>query len=76
MVFDLVDPLGAKKGETEINMFLDYSNSTDQLKWSPEIEYSFMDGHAIELELPVENTTLSEIRFRYRELWESCFKGE
>lgn len=75
MVFDLVDPLGAKKGETEINMFLDYSHSADQLKWSPEIEYSFMDGHAIELELPVENTNLSEYKVSLQGTLGELFQG-
>lgn len=62
MVFDLVDPLGAKKGEAEINTLLNYSPRTGQLQWSPEIEYSFAKGHAIEIELPVENATLSEYK--------------
>lgn len=62
MVFDLVDPLGAPKGELEINTLLDYSPRTGQLEWSPEIEYSFADGYAIELELPLENTSLKEYK--------------
>ncbi|SEO45525.1 hypothetical protein SAMN05216316_0253 [Nitrosovibrio sp. Nv6] len=62
MVFDLVDPLGAPKGEFEINTLLDYSTRTGQLEWSPEIEYSFADGYAIELELPLENTLLKEYK--------------
>lgn len=62
MVFDLVDPLGTKKGELEINTLLDYSTRTGQFQWSPEIEYSFAKGHAIELELPVDNATLSEYK--------------
>jgi hypothetical protein len=56
-------------------MFLDYSNSADQLKWSPEIEYSFMDGHAIELELPVENTTLSQYKVSLQGTWGELFQG-
>lgn len=62
MVFDLVDPLGAPKGELETNAFLDYSTRSGRLEWSPEIEYSFADGYAIELELPFENTSLSEYK--------------
>lgn len=62
MVFDLVDPLGSKKGEFEINTLMDYSPRTGQFQWSPEIEYSFAKGHAIELELPVENSTLTEYK--------------
>lgn len=62
MIFDLVDPLGTKKGQLEINTLLDYSTRAGQFQWSPEIEYSFAKGHAIELELPVENTTLREYK--------------
>lgn len=62
MVFDLVDPLGTQKGEFEINTLMDYSPRTGQFQWSPEIEYSFAKGHAIELELPVENDSLSEYK--------------
>ena len=62
MVFDLVDPLGAPKGKLELNTLLDYSSRTGQVEWSPEVEYSFAKGHAIELELPLENTTLNEYK--------------
>ena len=62
MVFDLVDPLGAKRGETEINTLLDFSPRTGQLEWSPEIEYSFADGHAVEFELPLENTSVKQYK--------------
>lgn len=62
MVFDLVDPLGAPKGELEMNALVNYSPRTGQLEWSPEIEYSFADGYAIELELPLENTLLKEYK--------------
>jgi hypothetical protein len=62
MVFDLVDPLGAPKGETEINTLLDYSPSTGKLQWAPELEYAFAKGHAIEFELPLENTTVNQYK--------------
>lgn len=62
MIFDLVDPLGAPKGELEINALLDYSPRTGQFQWSPELEYSFTDGYAIELELPFENSSLDEYK--------------
>jgi hypothetical protein len=62
MVFDLVDPLGAPKGETEINTLLDYSPSAGKLQWSPELEYAFAKGHAIEFELPLENTTVNQYK--------------
>ena len=75
MVFDLVDPLGAKKGEFELNTLLDYSPRTGQFQWSPEIEYSFKKGHAIELELPIENTTLSEYKISLQGTLGELFQG-
>ena len=66
MIFDLVDPLGAKKGEVELNSLFDYSPRTGQFQWSPEIEYAFKNGHAIEM----------SIRLHYKVLWESYFKDE
>ena len=48
MVFDLVDPLGATPGKTEINTLLGYSPRTGDMAWSPEIEFAFAKGHSIE----------------------------
>ena len=62
MIFDLVDPLGAKKGEVEVNALLDFSPRTGQLEWSPEIEYAFADDYAVEFELPLENTFAKEYK--------------
>jgi hypothetical protein len=57
MVFDLVRPLGAKRGELEVNSLfrLPTSDSSRQLLWAPEVEYTFADGMGIEFELPMEN---------------------
>lgn len=57
MVFDLVRPLGARRGEVEVNSLFGYSpvGAPGQLAWAPEVEYTFADGHGIEFELPVEN---------------------
>src|SRR5688500_13999703 len=62
MVFDLVDPLGAKKGEAEINTLMSFSPQTGQFEWSPEIEYSFADDYAVEFEMPLENTSVKEYK--------------
>lgn len=48
MVFDLVRPLGAKRGESEINSLFRGS------RWAPEVEYTFADGWGVEFELPIE----------------------
>jgi len=72
MVFDLVRPLGARRGELEINTLLiqpigsvpdstipnalGLSGST--FEWAPEVEFVVRDGLAFELEFPFETTTL------------------
>lgn len=59
MVFDLVRPLGAKRGELEVNTLLQQSTQRGApLLWAPEIEWAFRDGMAIEGELPFENGAL------------------
>jgi len=73
LVFDLVRPLGAKRGEFEINTLgivpigrapnsavpdaLGLSGS--KFEWAPEVEWAVRDGLAIEFELPFETTTLA-----------------
>lgn len=63
MVFDLVRPLGAARGELEVNSLVRVapSRSTD-VEWAPEVEYTFANGHGIELELPFANGTLERIK--------------
>jgi len=59
MVFDLVRPLGAKRGELEVNtLFQRSSGSGAPLAWAPEIEWAFRDGLAFEAELPFEDGLL------------------
>jgi hypothetical protein len=57
MVFDLIRPLGAQRGEFEVNSLFRYSprDRPARLLWAPEIEYAFLDGYGIEFELPLEN---------------------
>lgn len=61
MVFDLVRPLGAMKGELEFNTLAVYSIKGN-VEWAPEIEYAVRDGLAVELELPFENSKLEEYK--------------
>ena len=75
MVFDLVDPIDAKKGELEINALLDISPRAGELRWSPEIEYTFMDGHSIELELPIENDFLQQYKISLQGSFGKLAKG-
>jgi hypothetical protein len=56
MVFDMVRPLGARKGELEVNALAQRNASAPnrRTEWAPEIEYAVVDGFAAELELPLE----------------------
>lgn len=75
MVFDLVDPLGAPKGELEVNTLLDFVPRTGKLEWQPEIEYAFADGYAAEFELPLENTTVEQYKVSLQGTFGKLDKG-
>ena len=62
MLFDLVRPLGAAKGELEINTLVDHALRAGHTEWAPEIEYAFLDGYAIELELPFQDFSVAEYK--------------
>lgn len=57
MVFDLIRPLGSKRGEVEVNSLFRVGAGPNRrdLLWAPEIEYSFLDGYGVEFELPLRN---------------------
>ncbi len=57
MVYDLVRPLGVKKGDMEINALVDINQQTNDASWAPEVEYGLADDLAVELELPFENAS-------------------
>ncbi|MDP2152726.1 MAG: hypothetical protein Q8J66_03595 [Methylotenera sp.] len=62
LLFDLVRPLGARKGELEVNTLAQRNVSGGTLEWAPEIEYAFADGLAFEFELPSENSKLTDYK--------------
>lgn len=64
MVFDLVRPLGAAKGELEVNSLFRQrlTGAHRSLLWAPEIEVTFAEGHAIEFELPAEGSSLESYK--------------
>lgn len=64
LLFDLVRPLGAQKGEIEINTLglLDLGGA-DLFTWGPELEFVFSNGYAMEFELPFANDELEELKF-------------
>jgi hypothetical protein len=64
MVFDLVRPLGARRGELEVNTLAQYDLSGPDrvVEWAPEIEYAVADGFAVELELPFEGRKVTDYK--------------
>lgn len=63
LFFDLVRPLGAKRGELEVNALAQKSLKGGVVEWAPEIEYAFADNYAFELELPFENLNHTNYEF-------------
>jgi hypothetical protein len=61
MIFDMVRPLGAKRGELEVNVLAQTGSPfrASKTEWAPEIEYAYADGHAIEFELPFDGRHLA-----------------
>lgn len=68
MIFDLVRPLGAKKGEFEINTLGTYklNESAGLIQWGPEIEFVIKNGFAFEFELPFQDQELEELKFAFQ----------
>lgn len=63
MVFDLVRPLGAERGELEVNMLFQHDLKKGGVpRWAPEVEYAFAEGYSIEFELPVKGARLYEYK--------------
>jgi hypothetical protein len=64
MVFDLVRPLCAKKGELEVNALgrIPIAGRHSKVLWAPEIEYAVVDNVAVELELPFNNLELQDLK--------------
>lgn len=65
LVFDMMRPMGAAKGELEVNTLAIAPLGRPRprtLEYAPEIEYAFADGYAIEFELPFEGSRLAEYK--------------
>lgn len=56
MIFDMIRPLGAVRGELEANVLAVKSLDGSALAWAPEVELAVADGLAVELELPMTGT--------------------
>lgn len=64
MVFDMIRPLAAPRGELEVNTLALFPIRAqgEEIEWAPEIEYAFANGHAVEFELPFEGGRLESIK--------------
>lgn len=64
MVFDLVRPLGAKRGEAEVNTLavIPLNRNMGRVEWAPEVEFAIADGVAFEFELPFEEWSLKSYK--------------
>lgn len=64
MIFDMVRPLGAKRGELEANALAqrNLSGRRRSVKWGPEVEYAIADGFAMEFELPGEDLGVTDYK--------------
>lgn len=61
--FDLVRPLGAKKGEFEINTLGIFNiRGNNFFNWGPEVEFVIANGYAMEFELPFIDNELEEFK--------------
>jgi hypothetical protein len=65
MVFDMIRPLAAPRGELEANTLALFPLNArgEDIDWAPEIEYAFADGWAVEFELPFDNEQLTGYKF-------------
>jgi hypothetical protein len=65
MAFDLVRPLGARRGEFEFNTLKLWS-WRGGFELAPEIEYAFADNHAVELEVPIHREVPVAVKVAYQ----------
>lgn len=62
LAFDLVRPLGAHKGEFEVNSLFLRSLTSGRIRWAPEVEYALPRGWALEFELPIEGRRVEDYK--------------
>jgi hypothetical protein len=62
MLFDMIRPLGAVRGELEANVLAVSTLDGQPLAWAPEIEFAVADGFAIELELPMTGARVDSVK--------------
>jgi hypothetical protein len=77
MVFDLVRPLGARRGEAEINTLavIPLNRNRGRAEWAPEVEVALTDGFAVEFELPFEEWTLESYKLALQLTFGTAFEN-
>ncbi len=77
MVFDMMRPLGARRGELEANTLATapLSGTDRPIDWAPEVEYAVLDGFAVEGELPFVNGRLVELKLGLQAAFGSFNEG-
>lgn len=75
MVFDLVRPLGARRGEAEVNVLaiIPAGRKHSKIEWAPEAEVAIADGLAFEFELPFEEGELKAYKFAGQKTFGTAF---
>lgn len=65
MMFDMMRPLGAKRGEFEVNTLVTgpLSGEGRKVHWAPEAEYALGGGFAVEVEFPFVGGRLEELKY-------------
>lgn len=65
MLFDLMRPLGAERGELEVNTLVRPSigRHATGVAWAPEVEWAFAPGHTLEVEVPFHGRHLEAFKF-------------
>ncbi len=65
MLFDLMRPLGAERGELEVNTLVRPSigRPATGVAWAPEVEWAFAPGHTLEFEVPFQGGHLEAFKF-------------
>jgi len=75
MIFDMIRPLGALRGEFEANV-LAAVGAGGSVEWAPEIEMAVADGFAVELELPMVDTGVESFKLGLQGTFGTALDGQ
>lgn len=75
MLFDMIRPLGARRGELEANTLLVKGLDGSPLAWAPEVELALADGFAVEAELPITGGRVDSFKMGIQGTFGTGFGG-